>query len=185
MAAETSDQNWWTWRRKTAARGIALAVASFPLVLWALYRYWPVSYAHLDEAGIGRLAMQCLSVVAVFCFFMFTRTARLFDTAAAEDVLAGESGAESFKWRTNARIYQNTVEQGLLFVCALLALSTVLSPTQAHLLPVLALLWLFGRTSFYIAYHIDPAYRAFGFDYTLFPSLTALGWTFLAMSGLL
>ena len=166
----------WTWRRKNAARGIALAVATFPIVIWGLYSYWPIRYLEMSSAAPLELALQCLVVVPVFCFFMFTRTARLFDLPAAEDVLAGEPGAESASWQKNSRIYQNTVEQSLMFAFSLLALSTVVPPEQAHIMPVLATCWLFGRIVFFVSYHIEPSHRAFGFDYTLFPSLVALGW---------
>lgn len=168
----------WTRRRKIAVKGILAAVATFPLIIWALYSYWPVSYAAFQQIEVVMLALQSLSVVALFCFFMFTRTARLFDVPAAEDVLAGESGTESPRWQKNSRIYRNTVEQGVTFAFALLALATVVAPEQAQIVPVLAVSWLFGRIAFYVAYHIDPAYRAFGFDYTLFPSSVALGWFF-------
>lgn len=183
MPDTSETKPWWTWRRKTAVKGIALAVLTFPIALWAAYQAWPVSYAHLGETGVLRLGFLSLAPVALFCFFMFTRTARLFDSAAAEDVLAGEPGTETPKWQRNARIYQNTVEQGLIFVCALLALSAVVTPETAQILPVLSALWLFGRVSFYLGYHVDPAYRAFGFDYTLFPSLFALGWVGAALLG--
>jgi hypothetical protein len=68
------------------------------------------------------------------------------------------------------------VEQCVLFLMAYVPLATVVPATQAHILPSLVSLWFFGRICFYVAYHINPAYRAFGFDYTIFPSLLALAW---------
>ena len=166
-------ESFWTWRRATAAKGIAAAVLTFPFAVWGLYRWWPVSYADEDRLGVITLAMQWMPLVGVFLFFMFTQTARLFDTKGAEEVLAGK---ESTRWKKNARIYSNSVEQALTFATMLAGLAAVVPASQAAILPVLVTLWLFGRVTFFIAYHIDPAYRAFGFDYTLFPSLTAAGW---------
>lgn len=182
---ENDSIGWWTWRRKTAVRGIGLAIITFPIALWLGYSYWPFSHSVENDVDMIKLGFLSLIPVATFSFFMFTRTARLFDTPEAEGLLAGETGTESDKWITNARIYQNTIEQGLLFSCTLLALSAVLTPESANLLPLLSALWFFGRISFYIGYHIDPAYRAFGFDYTLFPSLFAMGWVALTLSGVI
>ena len=169
----SASEDWWTWRRATAVKGIAAAVVSFPVVVWVMFHAWPVDYADLDQTGRLMLALRWLPVPALFLFFMFTRTARLFDTKGAEEVLAG---LESDRWRRNAKIYQNSVEQLLFFAPMYLALATAVRPDEAQIIPVLACLWLFGRVSFFAAYHIDPAYRAFGFDYTLFPGLLAGMW---------
>ena len=85
----------------------------------------------------------------------------------------------SRRWKISAQVYQNTIEQAVLFVCTLLPLAAVVPATQAKILPVLVVVWFFGRVCYLVSYRIEPAYRAFGFDYTLFPSLTAGGW-FLA-----
>ncbi len=175
----TPDEGWWTWRRSTAVKGIALAVVTFPFAVFLLYRFWPVDYSQLDRLGLLFLALQWLPLVALFCFFMFTRTARLFDTPGAEEVLAG---LESERWKLDDKIYRNTIEMAVFFVPLLLALSTVVTPHEAKILPVLVVLWLFGRLCFWASYHVDPAYRAFGFDYTLFPGLLAGFWFVLRLS---
>ena len=46
------------------------------------------------------MALSWLPLIGIFMFFMFTRTARLFDTKGAEEVLAGK---ESERWKKNAR----------------------------------------------------------------------------------
>lgn len=168
-----NSQGWLTWERKIVLFGFSIALLTFPNVVYITYVLWPLDYSLYNRSEIIIMSIRWLPLIAIFLFLMFVMTARIFDTKEAEYPL---KGLESYRWKINAKIYQNTVEQCILFLVTYFPLATVISPSKAQILPILTCLWLFGRIFFCIGYHINPVYRAFGFDYTLFSSLLALIW---------
>ncbi len=95
---------------------------------------------------------------------------RRFFTAGAID---GTRTPESKSLEINLRYNQNTLEQTLLVVIAWPMLALWLPSGQLGLLPVLAVLFGFGRAAFFIGYLIAPWARAFGFALTFYPTVAA------------
>lgn len=89
------------------------------------------------------------------------------------DSLGSAYGPPSQALAVPAAFLQNTLEQTVLQVGAILVLATVLSGPELALLPALALLFVVGRTTFYLGYTWSPLYRAFGMGLTLLPTLLA------------
>ncbi len=91
----------------------------------------------------------------------------------------GEPFAPDSAAAVDARILQNTVEQSVL--------ALLLWPVAGHLLAVdgpgvvlcLGVGFAIARICFWIGYHISPPLRAFGFAGTFYPTLLAVGWSFL------
>ncbi len=163
----------WLAPRKAAFISIALGTASFPLALWIAWRAWP-DVAPIASAGDRvAYAAELLVAIAVVVLLMVSGCFRVFDTPKAEDPFAG---AESRTWRVNQRVLQNTVEQAMIFVPALLALAARVAPGQVRILPVLTAVWCAGRILFWVGYRIRPSLRGPGFEWTLYSSMVALGW---------
>ena len=71
----------------------------------------------------------------------------------------------------NKRYLTNTVEQTLLATVGMLALSITVPVTDMNFVPALAILFVLGRISFWVGYHINPYARAFGLVLTFAPTI--------------
>ena len=76
------------------------------------------------------------------------------------------------------RALQNTLEQTLIHVAGVLALSTYLEGDKLKLIPILVFLFVFARAAFYIGYlgSENALYRAFGFATTMMNNVVVLGY---------
>lgn len=163
----------WLAPRKATFIAIAVGTVSYPIALWIAWRSWP-EVAPIASAGDRvAYAAELLVAVAVLVLLIVSRLFRTFDTAKAEDPFAN---AESQRWRVNQRVLQNTVEQAMIFVPAMLALAARVDADHVRILPVLTALWCAGRLLFWIGYRLKPVLRGPGFEWTLYTSLVALGW---------
>ena len=99
--------------------------------------------------------------------------ARRFFTS---DAIDGTRTPESTSLEINLRYNQNTLEQVVLVLIAWPLLALYLPTDQLGLIPVLAVLFGFGRAAFWIGYLIAPWARAFGFALTFYPTAGALLW---------
>lgn len=76
----------------------------------------------------------------------------------------------------NTRFILNTFEQFTAFLVAI-AVVALYSPAEgARALPILTVLFLLGRTLFWIGYHSHPYLRAFGFGVTFYPTVAIYIW---------
>lgn len=167
-----SLSHWLGERRRTwisIAVGTVTWLAAFALGL----KFWHVGPTFATSADRLGYAAQLLVGVSVLVLLMVSACFRVFDTAAAEDPFAN---AESQAWRVHQRVLQNTVEQSLIFVPALLALAMRIDAAHTQVLPLLTALWCAGRVLFWLGYRISPMLRGPGFEWTLFSSVAALGW---------
>lgn len=163
----------WLAARKATLISIAIGTASYPIALWIVWRAWPEVAPIASSGERVAYAAELLVAIAVLVLLIVSRLFRTFDNAKAEDPFAD---AESHRWRTNQRVLQNTVEQAMIFVPALLALAARIEPGDVRILPVLTTLWCAGRILFWLGYRIKPVLRGPGFEWTLYTSMLALGW---------
>jgi hypothetical protein len=76
----------------------------------------------------------------------------------------------------NTRFILNTFEQFTAYLVAM-ALVALYSPAEeARALPILTILFVLGRTLFWIGYHKNPYLRAFGFGLTFYPTVAVYIW---------
>ena len=78
----------------------------------------------------------------------------------------------------------NILEQYLLSSGASLILSTHLSSDNMHVIPVLVILFTFGRITFALGYKYYHAYRAFGHMITAFPTVYFMCIVYTASPGI-
>jgi hypothetical protein len=160
----------WMSVRKTALLSIGLGTASWIIALMVAWKVWPDV---VEPPNRLQYAVQLLAPISVLVLLMVSACFRVFDTDNAEDPFAN---AESAAWKVNQRVLSNTVEQSLIFIPALLALSVRVDAQNVRILPILTALWCSGRLLFWVGYRVHPMWRGPGFEWTLFSSLTALGW---------
>ncbi|MGQ0547779.1 MAG: MAPEG family protein [Betaproteobacteria bacterium] len=114
--------------------------------------FWVVPpLAGMDElASRVALALRCGAVAALpyFAVCLVIVLRRLSE--GSHDPLAG---AESAALRIEARVMQNTLEQLVAFVLAILALATLLAPAQMRLLPIVTGAFVAARLVYWWGYH--------------------------------
>jgi hypothetical protein len=145
-------------------RAINVGNLSWAAAAALAFTFWPD--VSVPKGAAERLAFAvelALAPAAVALLVVFS-CLRLFDTAQAEDPFAG---AESQAWKINQRVLQNTVEQAVIFVPALLALSVRLDERLLKVLPIAVSLWCAGRLMFWVGYRRSVVWRAPGFDWTM------------------
>jgi len=71
------------------------------------------------------------------------------------------------------RYVQNTTEQLLLALIAHLALVLIVPADSTRVVAILVMLFMIGRATFWIGYHISGPARAFGFATTFYPTIAA------------
>jgi uncharacterized MAPEG superfamily protein len=163
----------WFGARKRTWISIGVGTATWCAAFLIGLKCWHVGPTFVTSADRLAYAVQLLVPVSVLVLLMVSACFRVFDTAAAQNPLAN---AESQGWRVHQRVLQNTVEQSLIFVPALLGLAVRVDAGHSQVLPLLAVLWCAGRVLFWLGYRISPVLRGPGFEWTLYSSLAALGW---------
>jgi hypothetical protein len=86
---------------------------------------------------------------------------------------------ESRAYRVAQRVLSNTVEQTLVFLPSLLALSTLLPVPSLGVLSLATALFVVGRLLFWAGYAVHPYARAPGMAMTFTVNLVVLGWAVL------
>lgn len=124
-----------------------------------------------DSAARLAFAAKWLLVpgAALLIGIAMTANRRFFSSEAID----GTRAPESRFLEVNLRYNQNTIEQTVLVVVAWPVLALFLPREQLGLIPVLAVLFGFGRIAFWIGYLIAPWARAFGFALTFYPTVVA------------
>ena len=133
----------------------------------------------LSEGKRLTYAFRCLlySVIPLFLAIVRVALVRLANptTLGTHPTAPVLPSMESFKIKE--RILQNTLEQTILHMVAVLALVSVLEPDQLWNIPLLVLLFLIGRAAFFIGYTSSPVNRVFGFVVTVLPTTCALAYS--------
>ena len=81
------------------------------------------------------------------------------------------AGGPSPSLEIDLRYIQNTLEQLVLAILAHLALAVVVPDDSIRAVAILVMLFVIGRATFWIGYHISGSARAFGFATTFYPTV--------------
>ena len=128
------------------------------------YNYLPFKSYKFEDVG-ERLAFalqwQTLSIGTLLFGVWRVANGRFYSRAYSP-----LSGDDQDKIAVHLRYLSNTLEQFIIFIIGQLILTTYLSDNQMKLVPILAVLFVIGRITFWIGY-MDPSEgntnRAFGF----------------------
>lgn len=163
----------WMQPRKGTLISIAVGTITWVVAFGVGLQVWPAAPGLASAADRISYATQALVGVSLLVLLMVAACFRVFDRPSAEDPFAN---AESPGWKVHQRVLQNTVEQSLIFVPALLALAARIDPAHTGALSLLTVMWCAGRVLFWIGYRIKPVLRGPGFEWTLFTSIATLVW---------
>lgn len=163
----------WFEPRRAMIRAITIGNVTWLAAAGAAFALWPAVTE--SSTPVERLAFvgQLAAIPALMTLLIVLSCMRLFDTAEAEDPLAGR---ESKRWKINQRVLSNTVEQAFVFLPALVALALRVDARQLAVLPIAVTLWCAGRLLFWFGYHRSPVWRAPGFDWTLNTTFLVTAW---------
>jgi hypothetical protein len=89
----------------------------------------------------------------------------------ASEAIDPTVGKESQQMVVDGRVADNTLQQFLLFLVGMLALSVSLPADRLNILAAVSITFVIVRVAFWIGYRINPLYRAFGFSSTFYMNL--------------
>ena len=167
---------WLTPTRRRSIRWSAASIVVFALVAVAAYVVLPVREVPSSATERVLNTMLLLRWPTLHLLLIGTSLFRIFDTEKAADPL---SGGESARHRVNQRVLQNSLEQFVLFVPAVLGLAILADDVFVwHAVQIAVLLFTLGRAAFWIGYHRSPQARAPGFVITFSTTLLTLAAVF-------
>lgn len=138
-------------RLRFILRSLVPTVLGTHATIAALYLWFVPPLSGMEElASRIALALRCGAVAALpyFALSLVILARRLVE--GSHDPLAA---AESATLCIEARVMQNTLEQLVAFVLAILALATLLAPAQMHLLPIATGAFVLARLVYWWGYH--------------------------------
>lgn len=157
--------------QKSVALGAVSGVVTMAALVWALSRV--IAPPAIPDLAGDRLAYAVkwlvVAVLPLLMTILSIGNAR-FKSEAIDPTLGKESAA----MLVNARVAQNTLEQFVLFLTGLLALSVLLAPGRLNLLPALSITFVVMRLAFWAGYRVKPVHRAFGFAGTCYMNIAML-----------
>jgi hypothetical protein len=155
----------------TVAIGAASGIVSMILLVWLLSSVIEAP-AIADTAG-DRLAYAAhwlvLPAIVLFAMVAVVGNAR-FLSEAIDPTLHKESQ----RMVVDGRVADNTVQQFLIFIVGLAALSVSLPATSLSVIPAVTVTLVISRLVFWFGYRVHPLYRAPGFSSTAYLNLGML-----------
>jgi hypothetical protein len=150
---------------------VVFAVIGYQIGPWAP----PVGAEMADRLAF---AMRCdlFASLMLLAGIMNVGNRRFFSPSAIQGSAAPEDPHDGALAVGRAYL-QNTLEQFVILLVAHLALASVLSPPSLKILPVLVILFIIGRITFYLGYRRAPTGRAFGFALTFYPNVAVVLFT--------
>jgi len=118
---------------------------------------WRLAYALKCEVFTALCLLAGVGVIANRRFFL------------PEAIAGGPSPSLEIE----QRYVENTLEQSVLAMVAHLALVVVVPDDSIRAVAILVVLFVIGRATFWIGYHISGPARAFGFATTFYPTVAA------------
>jgi hypothetical protein len=154
--------------QRTVAIGAASGIVGMILLVWALSSAIPAPDI-ADEAG-ARLAYALkwavVAAIPLFAMIVAVGNAR-FLSEAIDPTLA----KEDHKMVVNGRVADNTLQQFVLFLVGMFALSVSLPLERLSTIAAVALTFVIARLIFWVGYRVHPLYRAPGFSSVAYMNL--------------
>lgn len=166
------------WQAQRRSGMVAIAVGStVGVLLWLALRFHAPAPAGMEDAGARlMLAIKC-SVIAVLFALVPGVEAVAHERlrSAAFDPLAPYQGR---RLAVNQRYLQNTLEQSVVFVVALLGLALYAPGEAVRAVTASTAVWVLGRWAFWAGYHRSAALRGLGAPSMMLSTLILLwvGW---------
>lgn len=158
--------------QKTVAIGAASGIVTMLLATWGLSEVMPALADGADPGERLAFAAKWIALAAAPLFFAVVAVGNArFKSEAIDPTLGKESRAMT----VNGRVVDNSVQQYLLFVVAVLAVAASATGPELSLVAGAAITFLAMRFAFWIGYRIHPLYRAFGMAGTSYLNVLLFG----------
>lgn len=154
--------------QKIVARGAASGVAAMALIVWLLTTQIPAPDIPNTSADRIAYALPWGVVAALPLFFMIVAVGNARFLGKAIDSTLGQ---EHPSMLVDGRVADNTTQQFLLFVIAMMGLAVTVPAGGLSVIPAVAITFVISRVVFWIGYRIHPLYRAPGFASTAYLNL--------------
>lgn len=154
--------------QRTVAIGAASGIVGMILLVWALSSMLPRPDVADEPAARLAYALKWAVVAAIPLFAMLVAVgnARFFSPAIDPTL-----GKDDPKMIVNGRVADNTLQQFMLFLVGMLALSVSLPIEWLSIVAAVAITFLIARIVFWVGYRIHPLYRAPGFSSVAYMNL--------------
>jgi hypothetical protein len=153
--------------QRTVAVGAASGILGMLMMVWG---FSTLIDAPAVAGTSDRLAYALRwAVVAALPFFFMI--AAVGNARFASDAIDPTLGKESEKMVVDGRVADNTLQQLVLFLIGMLALSVTLPANRLNIVASVSITFVIIRIAFWIGYRMDPLYRAFGFSSTFYLNL--------------
>lgn len=141
------------------------------LVGWLSYLLLPLIIT-LPVSLLDRLVfgLHSSAVPLAWLVFAIANVARR-RRQSVEDIRGSAFGQPSQKLAIHSAFLQNTLEQVIILVGALLILATLLEGVWLTLLPAAVVVFSVGRLMFFLQYNEKPESRALGMVITMWPAI--------------
>ena len=153
--------------QRTVAAGAASGIGAMLLMVWG---FSALIAAPSVAGNADRLAyaLRWAVVAALPLVFMLGAVGNARFASEAIDPTVGK---ESQQMVVDGRVADNTLQQFLLFLVGMLALSVSLPADRLNILAAVSITFVIVRVAFWIGYRVHPLYRAFGFSSTFYMNL--------------
>jgi amino acid permease len=157
--------------QKIVAVGAVSGVAAMIVLVWLLAQVIPPPAIADTAADRIAYALRWAVVAVLPLLFMVVAVG---NARAMGEAIDPTLGKESPAIVANGRVLDNTLQQFVLFLVAMLALSVNLPLDRLSIIGAVAITFVVMRLAFWIGYRIKPVYRAFGFASTFYMNLGML-----------
>jgi len=154
--------------QRTVLVGALSGIVGMIVLVWALSRIIHAPFIDDDPGARLTYALKWAVVAAVPFFAMIVAVGNARFLSEAIDPTRHKEDAAM---EVNGRVTENTLQQPLLFVIGLLALSVSMPFERLSFVPALAITFVLARIIFWIGYRIHPLYRAPGFSSVAYMNL--------------
>ena len=160
-----------TQDQKTVAVGAASGILGMLVLVWGLSSV--IARPVIADTAADRIAYALRWAVPPALLFL-AMVAAVGNARFASDAIDPTIGKESPKMVIDGRVADNTLQQLVLFLVGMLALSLSLPLARMSIIPAVSITFVLVRIAFWIGYRIKPVYRAFGFSSTAYMNLGML-----------
>lgn len=157
------------FERQIVRKNIVKSVVGILVVSVVLYLYVPIPVPSLPTTShrlLYTLRLQTPAFLILFAAILNVGTIRLA-TPAIDPIHGNSEHLVEFA----VRFLTNHVEQTLLNIPGQLVLASFLAEEQMKIIPILVMLFVFGRVSFYYGYKQSYLKRTVGFMTSMGPSI--------------
>lgn len=127
----------------------------------------------LADASADRIA-YALRWAVLPALLLFAMLAAIGNSRFLGEAIDPTLGKESEGMAVDCRVADNTLQQFVLFLVGMLALSVSLPIGRLNILAAVSITFVLVRIAFWVGYRIKPVYRAFGFSSTAYMNLGML-----------